>query len=109
MKTEEDYIEELVQTVKSEEEVSVFVGVFFGSYLVTGVCVHVCCTVHCIQLCTLVTCAYHIFLIYACESVGCTCVICCVILCFSKLLVTFPLPSTAAAIMLGGVRIDVIL
>ena len=46
MKTEEDYIEELVQTVKSEEEVSVFVGVFFGSYLVTGVCA-------CVLYCTL--------------------------------------------------------
>jgi hypothetical protein len=60
-----------------------FVGVFCGSDLFTGVCVCVsvcvcvCCTVHCIQLHTLVIPAYHIFLVSAFESAGCAFLMCC--------------------------------
>ena len=46
-----------------------FVGVFCGSDLFTGVC----CIVHCLAIRS-----YHIFLYSACESAGRTCVICCV-------------------------------
>jgi len=52
-----------------------FVGVFCGSDLSAGVCVCVCvcCIVHCLGICP-----YHILLDCACESAGCTCVVCCV-------------------------------
>ena len=48
IKTEEDCIEELVRTVKIEQEVSVVCWCVFCSDLFGGVCVCVCCTVHCV-------------------------------------------------------------
>ena len=74
IKTEEGYIQ-LVRTVKSEQEVSVCVGVVCGSDLFTGICV-LYCTLY------LVTHFFHtyiyIFLFSARESAGSTCVIRCV-------------------------------
>jgi len=50
-----------------------FVDVFCGSDLSAGVCVLVCFIVHCLAICS-----FHILLDCACESAGCTCVVCCV-------------------------------
>ena len=54
-------------------------------------CVLVCCVVHC-----LVVCVYHIFLVSACESAGCTVFYVVSDSSLSKLLLSFNTPLTTS-------------
>ena len=82
-----------------------FVGVFCGSDLFTGVCV--CAVLYIVFSYTPLSFMHNTYFLFnACESAGCICVTCCVWF-VSKLLFTFPHPSPPAAIVLCSIIIGV--
>ena len=78
--------------------------VFCVAMLCCSVFVHVCCIVHCIQLCTVFICACHIFLFLHVNQQNVPVWYLASDRFVSKLLlISFPHPSLPAAIMLGGI------